>query len=120
MAERRKINRRSISYYLRIIDISENKIIGHMADISMQGLKIDSQKAIPVNKDYRLRIYTTKEVSDKEYVEFLANARWCRPDPLEPSLFNIGFEIVGINKSDSTVIQRIVDKYTTRESSFNF
>jgi hypothetical protein len=91
-----------------------------LADITMQGLKIDSQKALPVNKEYRLRIYTTIEVADKEFVEFTANARWCKSDPLEPSLFNIGFEIVGIDKSDANIVQRIVEKYTTKESSLKF
>jgi hypothetical protein len=120
MPERRKIVRKSISYYLRIIDANTNLLIGHLADISSQGIKIDSQKTLPLNRDYRLRIHSTKEVSDKEYVEFSAKARWCKTDPLQPGLYNIGFEIVEIERSDSKIIQTIVEKYSTREPSYNF
>jgi hypothetical protein len=120
MPERRKTKRRSISYYLRIVDVSSNQVIGHLADITSQGLKIDSQKAIPVPRDMRLRIYTTTDVADKDYIEFMASTRWCKIDPLEPSLYDIGFEIIRIDSRDADIVQRIVDKYSARESSFNF
>ncbi len=51
MAERRKSERRSISYYLRIIDADSNLMLGHLGDITLQGLKMDSQKPLPVKKN---------------------------------------------------------------------
>jgi hypothetical protein len=120
MPERRKTKRRSISYYMRVIDTGANQVIGHLGDITLQGLKMDSQKPIPVPKDFRLRIYTTSDVSDKDYIEFLASTRWCQIDPLEPGLYDIGFEIVRMDPHTAAIVQRIVDKYTTKENSFNF
>ncbi len=120
MLERRNIKRRSISYYLRIVDTKANKLIGHLADISLQGLKIDSQVPIPAPKEYRLRIYTAADVSDKDYIEFVASSRWCQQNPIEPGLYDIGFEIITIDPHDAEIIQRIMEKYSTSESSFNF
>jgi hypothetical protein len=120
MPERRKVKRRSISYYMRVIDAGTNQIIGHLADITLQGLKMDSQKPIPFPRDFRLRIYTTEDVSDKDYVEFLASTRWCEQDPMEPGLFIVGFEIIRIDPHDAEIVKRIVDKYTAKETSFNF
>jgi hypothetical protein len=120
MPERRKSKRRSISYYMRVIDASANQMIGHLADITLQGLKIDSQKPLQVNKEYRLRIYTTADVADKDYIEFSACARWCEPDTLEPGIYEIGFEIVRILHHDAEIVQHIVDKYSIRENSLNF
>jgi len=120
MPERRKSKRRSISYYMRIIDTGSNQMIGHLADISVQGLRIDSQKPLQVKKEYRLRIYTTADVADKDYIEFAACARWCEPDQLEPGLYDVGFEIVGIDRHDADIVQRIMNKYSVRENSFNF
>jgi c-di-GMP-binding flagellar brake protein YcgR len=119
MTERRKVQRRSISYYLRIIDSGANQMIGHLADISLQGLRMDSQTTLPVKKEYRLRINTTADVADKDYIEFVACTRWCQPDPLQTGLFEIGFEIMKIAPHDSEIIQRIVDKYSSRGNSFN-
>ena len=120
MVERRKTKRRSISYYMRIVDTSANQIIGHLSDITRQGLNMDSQKPIPLQREYRLRIYTTADVSDKDYIEFVASSRWCQVDPLEPGLYDIGFEIIKIEPHDAEIVQRIVDKYSARETNFNF
>jgi hypothetical protein len=118
MLERRKFKRRSISYYLRIIDAGANQMIGHLADISMQGLKMDSQKPIPLAKDYKLRINTTADVADKDFIEFMACTKWCELDPLQTGLFEIGFEILKINPHDAEIVQHIMEKYSSRENSY--
>ncbi len=120
MPDRRKSTRRSISYYLRVIDVEANQVIGHLADISLQGLKIDSQKPVLVNKEYRLRIYTTGDVSDIEFIEFLACTRWSELDPLDLGLYDIGFEIVEIDRHAAEIVQHIIDKYSAREASYHF
>jgi len=120
MAERRKLERRSISYYMRIIDAAENQLIGHLADLTLEGLKMDSQKPLPVRKEYRLRINTTADVADKDSIEFVARTRWCQLDTLQTGLFEIGFEILKIAPQDAAIIQRIVEKYSTRENRFSF
>lgn len=111
MRERRKFERRSISYYMRIIDAGTNQLIGHLADITLQGLKMDSQKPLPVEKEYKLRINTSEDVADKDYIEFMASTRWCMVDPLEPGLYNVGFEIIKIDPYEAGIVQRIMDKY---------
>ena len=115
MAERRQIERRSISYYMRIVDAQANQLIGHLADISVKGLKMDSQKPLPVGKKYRLRLNTTADVADKDFIEFEACSKWCQLDPIEPVLFDIGFEITEIDPHDVGIVQNIVDKYGSRE-----
>jgi len=120
MAERRKLERRSISYYMRIIDIGANQLIGHLADITLQGLKMDSQKPLPVKKEYRLRINTTADVADIDFIEFVACTRWCQLDPLQTGLFEIGFEILKIDPHDAEIVQRIVEKYSARENRLYF
>jgi hypothetical protein len=94
-------------------------MIGHLADITLQGLKMDSQKTIPVRKEYRLRINTTADVADKDSIEFMASTRWCELDPLQTGLYEIGFEILKIAPHDAEIVQRIMDKYKARENSFN-
>lgn len=120
MAERRKFERRSISYYLRVIDAGTNLMLGHLADITLKGLKMDSQKPLLVKKEYRLRINTTADVADKESIEFSAFTRWCQSDPLQTGLYEIGFEIVIITPHDSAILQRIMDKYSVKEPDHNF
>jgi hypothetical protein len=120
MQERRKTNRLSISYYLRVLDADTNQMIGHLADISLQGLRMDSQKPIPVKKEYRLRINIAADVGDKDYIDFVASSRWCERDPLQTGLYEVGFEIVKIDRLDVEIIQRIMEKYCIKENTSNW
>lgn len=120
MTERRKIKRRSISYYMRIVDASEKQMIGHLADITLTGLRMDSQEPIKVPKEFLLRIYTTPDVADKDYIEFGALTRWCRMDPIDLGIYDIGFEIIKIAPRDAEIVKNIMDKYSPKENSFPF
>ena len=94
--ERRQKSRRNFSYYMRVVDEADGKLIGHFSDISSGGFKVDSTKPIPINKDYRLRIDQTGEISNKSYIIFTARARWCSVDSIDPNLYNVGFQIINM------------------------
>ncbi len=120
MTERRRIQRRSISYYMRVIDAGENQMIGHLADITLTGLRMDSQKPIKVSKEFQLRLYTTSDVADKDFIEFGARAKWCNVDPVDPGVYDIGFEIIKISQHDTDIVKHIMDKYSSQQNSFMF
>jgi hypothetical protein len=104
--ERRRLRRQNLSYYMQILDPDTLQIVGHLVDVSRIGLMIDSNN--------RLRLDTTPEVADKTCINFTARVRWCRPDKIEPTVYNIGFEIASITAHDLDIIQRIVDVYGTK------
>lgn len=120
MSERRRIQRKSISYYMRVMDANENQMIGHLADINLTGLRMDSQMPIKVTKEFMLRLYTTSDVADKDYIDFGARAKWCNIDPVDPGVYDIGFEIIKIAQHDAEIIKHIMDKYSSKENSFLF
>lgn len=113
MNERRNLNRRKFAYYMRILDDETLKLIGHLSDISHKGFKIDSQQPIAPGLKFRLRMDLTSEVSNKSHILFSAVSRWCRVDPTDPFIQNVGFEIKEISTEDTAIYQRIVDKYGT-------
>jgi hypothetical protein len=120
MSERRKIQRKSISYYMRVMDANENQMIGHLADINLTGLRMDSQVPIEVTKEFRLRLFTTSDVADKDYIEFGARAKWCNLNQLDFGVYDIGFEIIKIAAHDAEIIKHIMAKYGSRENSSIF
>ena len=40
--EKRKLARRNFSYYMRVMDETTGQLVGHLADISTGGFKLDS------------------------------------------------------------------------------
>ena len=56
VAERRNLSRRSFSYYMRVMDEMTGESVGHLADISTTGFKLDCKKPLPPNTNITLRI----------------------------------------------------------------
>ena len=113
MPERRETHRRRFAYYMRVLDDANLDLVGHLADISARGFKLDCSKALPLEKDFRLRMDLTADVSDRPHITFSARSKWCKADVNDPFLYNVGFEIMSIGGSEAEVFNRIVQKYGT-------
>jgi hypothetical protein len=111
MDDRRHLERKDFSYYMRLIDNDTQNLVGHLVDISSGGFKLDSQGPIPINKDFRLRMDLTSEVADKPAMIFVARSKWCEVDPLDPFIYNVGFQLVNISPTDLEIINRMMAKY---------
>ena len=111
MAERRKLDRRDFSYYMRLMNERTGELIGHLADISTGGFKIESRSPITPNSDFLMRMDLTNEVSNKDYMVFAARSKWCHKHPIDPTLYNIGFELVDIAPGDLDIFVRIFEAY---------
>jgi hypothetical protein len=116
MANKRKKDRRNFTYYMQVKDDSTKQIIGYLADISTGGFKLDCQQQIPAGQDFRLQIDLTADVADKTSLVFIARSKWCHPDNIDPTSFNVGFEIVNMAPSDMVIFQRIFEKYGAEKS----
>ena len=110
-AERRKFARRNLSYYLPVMDNNTQKVIGHLVDISQIGLMMDSKVPIQTNLSFNLLLDFMEDVVGKGYLEFKAISRWCRPDKIQPYMYNVGFQIINIAPKDVEVIKTLSERY---------
>jgi len=101
MAERRKIGRRNFSYYMRLMNENTGELVGHLADISTGGFKMEALKPIQPNMDFRFRIELSSEVANYPFMVFGARSKWCQMDHIDKSLYNVGFQITDITPSNS-------------------
>jgi len=111
--------RREFYYYTQLIDHDTLEIIGHMADISAGGFKLDSQTPIPINKDFRFLMNLTSEVADKSFMEFVARSKWCRVDPFDPYVYNVGYQLTHIAPEDLEIFNRMMEKYSRETGNRN-
>ena len=111
--------RKEFSYYMQLIDYDSQEPVGHLADISSGGFKMDSTSPIPPNKEYRFRLDLTKDVADKPNMIFIARSRWCQPDPLDPFYYNVGFQLINIAPGDLEIFNRMIEKYGKKKEKLN-
>jgi hypothetical protein len=117
IGDKRRLARKNLSYYMRVIDESTGKMIGHLADLSTMGFKVESKQTLPSNRDMRLRLEQTNEISTKSYITFTARSRWCKQDHLDPTSYNIGFQILEMTPTDYDIFIRMYNTYGTQQNS---
>jgi hypothetical protein len=93
------------------MDTTSQQVIGHLIDISPVGLMMDSKIAVPTNLKYNLHMDLMEEIAGRASLEFTAISIWCRPDPIQPFLYNAGFHIIEIAPGDLEVVKKIAEKY---------
>src|SRR5512141_2325801 len=109
--ERRRRERRTFSHYMRLMHENTGELIGHLVDISAEGFRIESVRAVPVYRDFPIRIELPRDITEKPYMVFIARCKWCRPDRIDPTLFDAGFEIAQMTPSDSEIFRHIFERY---------
>jgi hypothetical protein len=117
MADKRKKDRREFTYYMQVKDEASKQVIGYLSDISTGGFKLDCPNKIPAGHDFRLQIDLTADVADKTTMTFIARSKWCHPDHIDPTSYNVGFEVVNMAPSDMVIFQRIFEKYGSEQAA---
>jgi len=117
--ERRKLKRRNLLYYLSVVNDNDQKVMGHLVDISMTGLMIDSRRPVPTQQEFNLRLDFSESIAKKTSISFVARSRWCRADSAQPFLYNVGLEITSISPNDAEIIREIAERYGAVDSSFS-
>lgn len=113
--EKRKLSRRNFSYYMRVLDERTGDLIGQIADISTGGFKLESSQRLPVGVAYRLRIDQIGDISPKSHITFDARTRWCQRDPYDPTIYNVGFQIVEMTPADYDIFVRMFNAYGVQQ-----
>ena len=90
--EKRQVERKYLVFYLRVFDGLGSKVIGHLVNISSNGIMLLSDFPIPVNEEYKLRMRLPHELVDKGEIIFNAISRWCRKDT-NPEFYVTGFQL---------------------------
>ena len=120
MDEKRSEYRRDFSYYMQLTDATTRQPIGHLADISTGGFKIDSTHPIPVEKEFRFHLALTPDVAEKPFMIFRAKSKWCHTDPVDPFVYNTGFHLLEMHHEDREIFNRVVRLYGRKKPKRNY
>lgn len=115
--DHRRIERRTFTYYMQVLDASTGSLVGHLSDISDGGFKLDTRHSIPPGRDFRLFLNVPKEIADKNTLTFAARSKWCNADPMDPMSFVAGFQIIGMTPLDQQIFHRMFETYGIRRSN---
>jgi hypothetical protein len=114
VVEKRKLKRRHLIYYLRVFDKNNDQLIGHLIDITTEGVMLISEKPIKPNSDFQARMVLPTGIEGHKPVLFDARSVWCHRD-VNPHFYATGFQLTGISQEDVETINRLIDKFGFRD-----
>ena len=113
MQERRKFKRIYLVFYTRVFDASSGRLVGHLCDLSPEGMLLISEQPNPANQEFHMTMELPESVFGKERLEFKARSVWCKPD-LTPEFHMTGFQLLEIQPDDKLIVERIIKEYGIR------
>ena len=116
-SNKRKLPRKNFSYYMRVLNKDTGELIGQITDISTGGFKLESSKPLPVNLNMELCIDLVNQISAKSYIVFSACTRWCSKDPYDPTIYNVGFQLLDMTPADYDVFVKMFNSYGEQKQS---
>ena len=114
-ADKRKLTRKNFSYYMRVMNEHTGDLVGQLGDISSGGFRLESAKPIALGEVFDLRIDQTSEISQKGYIIFSARTRWCQKDPYDPTIYNVGFQIIDMTPGDYDIFVQMFNTYGVQQ-----
>lgn len=114
MQDRRKLKRRHIIYYLLVFDHDTHVLLGHLVDVTTEGMLLISPQALETGRIYTLRMQLPYEISGKKEMVFRARSKWCRKDA-NPDFYDTGFELFDIAGEDAETIEWLIERSGFRD-----
>ena len=108
--ERRSIKRRHLFFHLRVFDRNTSKKIGHVVDITPEGMMLVSEIAIPIDVDFQLSMMLPDEGDQSKSHEFEARSMWSSND-VNPQFFDTGFLVLKATEEHLDLVHYLVDHY---------
>ena len=107
---KRQLKRVHLIYYLRIFDSNSGENVGHLVDITIQGLMMISEEPIPTGKDFSLKMQLPGTITGREEIEFSAHSLWCKKD-INPDFYVTGYKINNITPQEAKTITALINAY---------
>lgn len=110
MTERRKNPRSALPQKVLVYNADDDTLLGTVADLSTDGLRITSDEPITEGTELDLRMLLPAGWSDIRELDFTAQCCWWEQEHADED-YNTGFHIVDITDTEAFVISEILDLY---------
>ncbi|UCD66467.1 MAG: PilZ domain-containing protein [Deltaproteobacteria bacterium] len=108
--DKRQLKRVHLIYYLRIFDSNTGVNVGHLVDITTQGIMMISEEKVPVGEDFSFRMQLPATITGREEIQFSARCLWCKKD-FNPDFYVSGYQIKEISSQEVKTITALMNAY---------
>ena len=108
MADKRTLKRKHLVYYLKVYDRKTNKLIGHLVDVTTEGIMLIGKDKIDKNTLFQMRLdlNENKKNTDKNEIWFDAESVWSSKDVNLSGFYDTGFRLINVPKEDQQKMEQ--------------
>ena len=110
----RRQERTKLIYHLRVFDARRKRLLGHMVDITPEGLMLIGESPVATGKRFSLRMDLPRNLMEDTHLTFSAESKWCMKDQ-NGDFFSMGFLIVKITPEALAMVQRLAQDFYQEE-----
>ncbi|MGO9410953.1 MAG: PilZ domain-containing protein [Spirochaetia bacterium] len=106
--------RTHLIYRLRVFDAKTGRLMGHMTDITPEGMMLIGEKAVKPKKELSVRMDLPRNVMESGHLSFDAVSKWCRKDA-SGDFYAMGFQIKSISQEGLAVVRTLIRDFFQEE-----
>ncbi len=108
--DRRTVKRRHLIFYLRVWEPTSNRMLGHVVDITPEGLMLISEQPIAVGEELQLEVRLPDTEGALQPMRFRAVCRWSDKD-INTAFYDSGFEFLERGAEEMETLRTLVEAY---------
>jgi len=110
MADKRIRKRRHLSCLLRVFDRNTGDAVGHLVDITTEGIRLLTDNPLKTGADYELNLDLSSIMNFEQRVVFDAHCIW-QEQEFSSGSYNYGFKILKISKKGREIIEQLIEQF---------
>jgi len=114
MEERRRLSRKYLSFFSRVVDRNTERLLGYLVDLTAGGALMIGNISLKPGTLLSLRIDLPEDFSPQDQLDLIAKVVWILPD-VDPELYRTGLQMVEIQPSDQGVMERLLTDYASKK-----
>jgi hypothetical protein len=111
--DRRRANRHQLLFNARVYDADEGGVIGHLSNLSEDGLMVITERPLPVGRAHRVRIPLPVEFEGMGELRTETTVAWTEP-ATHPAYHRNGLHAHALDDRQRRVLTRLVEDYDLR------
>jgi c-di-GMP-binding flagellar brake protein YcgR len=108
--QKRHQTRKSLMYYLEVIDINSGETIGRLVDITTAGIQIVGEKQLDTHTSYRLKMLLPETLNDTDDILFSGRCLRSEKDPYSRYYYS-GFQFEELDRCYTDTIELLISGY---------
>jgi len=110
MDDRRNQDRRYLTYFSRVIDRNNGRLLGYLADLTTGGALLVGNFPLKIGEVFQLRVDLPEEFTSRNQMDIEAKAVWSQPD-IDPEFYRTGLQLLAIYPEDLLILERLLSDY---------